>query len=757
MIAALCPRRPMAECIQVERHDIPDPCPYLQGEGLPLLLSSATSADVPALQPGYSENFAAPGSLLKNCTISTGAVKHIQQWQRQLDSHLGPQPTGPPAGLPHCSSTTSLQVDVLQWLTSLHIVPLCPDALPAARRVYTHLASLGGPHDNSVPAYPTCTAIPVASVLEAAGREASPVSGSANSLLAVSLLPPPLGETTSCASDVEALRALPRHADEHAVETDGPEGFGTLQLFVTAPLSKEEVPRLHIGAGSSLLLVVPRRSSGSYSSTGSSSKPSDNALQQAAAGAAVQALGRWVLSPLRDDASFSADLRLRLWLLGDADREANTEGDIDFGVQAKDALRDTEETGAWKRPSTALRPSAPSMLTWDGGAFLRMHLRGILQAISSLVDLQITSQIVPDSGLEDIEWDLLRRGWGLGGRVEEAFQEETARRLLNLQEHWGSDPEYSPSASVVNLSLYRPSSRIDAWPLGSALALPSWGFLTFGAPLPELVADPQLVSSISSKRLQEAAAVSGAWTAQIRSILGLSPTSELQRDASADHYCPRLPNSTICGEECRAERCAWRVETAEFKDTSYTAEITQLGDTSGLLSTDAAFALTPSRAVLVDSRRPSLQQVWVYVYPSSEGLTTWELDGLAAEAHFKNVTEAAKNIRTLQAVLLSGTDIRVAKRLEQAVHGVLNQILCSVQALRMQQCPTLPAVAKEFLVRSEADVCPVVGTSGAHLSAFYSSSTELVGRCGGFSKAGKYRQLALLLARAAMKDSKAVG
>lgn len=379
--------------IQVERHDIPDPCPYLQGEGLPLLLSSATSADVPALQPGYSENFAAPGSLLKNCTISTGAVKHIQQWQRQLDSHLGPQPTGPPAGLPHCSSTSSLQVDVLQWLTSLHIVPLCPDALPAARRVYTHLASLGGPHDNSVPAYPTCTAIPVASVLEAAGREASPVSGSANSLLAVSLLPPPLGETTSCASDVEALRALPRHADEHAVETDGPEGFGTLQLFVTAPLSKEEVPRLHIGAGSSLLLVVPRRSSGSYSSTGSSSKPSDNALQQAAAGAAVQALGRWVLSPLRDDASFSADLRLRLWLLGDADREANTEGDTDFDVQAKDALRDTEETGAWKRPSTALRPSAPSMLTWDGGAFLRMHLRGILQAISSLVDLQITSQV----------------------------------------------------------------------------------------------------------------------------------------------------------------------------------------------------------------------------------------------------------------------------------------------------------------------------------------------------------------------------
>ena len=168
-------------------------------------------------------------------------------------------------------------------------------------------------------------------------------------------------------------------------------------------------------------------------------------------------------------------------------------------------------------------------------------------------------QVVADSGLGEMEWDLQRRGLGVGGRAEEAFQEETLRRLLNLQEQWGSDPEYSPSASILNLTLYRPSSLAEEWPPGSALALPSWGFLTFGAPLKKLGADPQLVSEFSTQHLQEAAVVSGAWIAQLRALLGLQPTAELQQDGTAGVSCGLPSDSTVCGENCRAQRCAWRV------------------------------------------------------------------------------------------------------------------------------------------------------------------------------------------------------
>ncbi|CDJ35648.1 uncharacterized protein EMH_0028140 [Eimeria mitis] len=616
----------------------------------------------------------------------------------------------------------------------------------------------------------TCTAIPVASVLASAGRDASPLSGSANAILAVHLLPPAPRDTPSCTSDAAAVKAALRHTNAHDGAAGAPEGFSTLQLLVAAPLEDGAAPRLHIGAGSSLLLVVPKSRSNSSEGSGSGGDQSDAALQQVAAEAAVQALGRWVLSPLKDGAAVSADLRIRLWLLGDTGEVRGEEGDIDLNGQTKEGVGfsgGVEDIvgvagAAVGGPSSrALGTSAPPQLSWDGWALLRIHLRGFLEAISSLLDLQITSQVVPDSGLGEVEWDLLRRGEELRGKAEKAFQEETVRRLLVLQEQWGSDPDYSPSASVVNLTLYRPSSRTEAWAPGSAVALPSWGFLTFGVPSPGS-GFRNRASDFSSQRLEEEAAVRGAWIAQLRSVLGLQPTPELQEDDLAELSCRPPADSTLCGEHCRAQRCAWRVAVADLTDpTGYTG-VAQKGDTSDLLFGDAGFALAPIRAVLVARRDSFDKRVGVYVHPSSRGLTEWELGGLAADAHFKMITEAAKNIQTLHSVLVEGTDVRVTKYVAQAMHGVLNQIQCSLQALRMQRCPTLPTAAREFLLRVDADICPMKDSDGVPLLGALGPPAGRADGCGGFSRSspsGKtavYRQLALLLARAAMKDAKAL-
>ncbi|CDI87802.1 hypothetical protein, conserved [Eimeria praecox] len=745
--------------IQVERHDLPDPCSYLQAEGQPLLVSRPNSAGAHGLQSDRSEKLATPGSLLKNCAISGAALAHLERWQSQLhnpssgrDGKGPPSNATPPGDLPSCPSTSSSHGELLQWLTALRVVPLCPDALPAARQVYRHLASVGETDTTPSPTYTACTAIPVASVLEAAGREAPAVSGSANVLLAVSLLPPPQ-QAAACTADAKALRAALRHTDEQAVADGAPEGLNTLHIFVTTQRSEEAVPRLHIGAGSSLLLVVPISSSNSNSSKedASGSEQSGAALLQVAAEATAQALGRWVLSPQRGDAAISGDLRLRLWLLGDTDKgndgAAYPDDQEEEGGSMRDGVRDprgASGSDAWGQPKWAVGPSAPSRLTWDGGLFLRMHLRGFLEAVSSLLDLQITSQVVPDSGLEQVEWDLLRRGLGIGGRAEEAFQEETVRRLLNLQEQWGSDPDYSPSASSVNLTVYRPSSPTDAWPPGSALALPSWGFITFGMPLPQLEFDPQGISDLSPQRLQEAAVVSGAWIAQLRFLLGLQATPELQQKNPAAPSCRPLADSSLCGEDCRAQRCGWRVETADAASAPYDIVLLQQEDASGGVFSDTDFALAPSRAVLVGDGGSSSRRVDVYLHPSSRGLTGWEFGGLAAEEHFKMITEAANNIQKLHTVLRSGTDLRVTERVAHAMH----------------QCRTLPEAAKEFLVGSDPGVCPMEVSDGSPLLAPFGPLTVRadcnVSKRPPLGKGAMYRQLALLLARAAVKDSKAL-
>ncbi|CDJ50064.1 hypothetical protein, conserved [Eimeria brunetti] len=775
---------------QVERHDLPDPCSYLSADAPPLLALSATAAAAAAedaVKRDESEGSAATtGSVLKNCTVSTAAVSHLQQWQRQLRWHSRrPRGNAAPLGeLPFCPPTSPSHGELLQWNANLRVVPLCLEAESAARQVYRHLVSLGEPSETKpLPLDQTCTAIPVASVLEAAGREVSPLSGSANALLAVRLLPVPSQPTASCAADAASLRADLSRASAQALEAGDPEGLSTLQLFVTAPLGEGATPRLHIGAGSTVLLVVPRSSSSNNSNASKTSDITGDgshvALQQVAAEAAVQALGRWVLSPPKAKAPVFADLRLRLWLLGDIHKDREKEADAYFddeeeeersmseGVEETETAVETAAVAAAAGgpPSgNGVTHPPPPTLTWDCGGFLRMHMGGFLEAVSTLIDLHITSQVVPDSGLDEMDWDIVRRGWGVGGRVEEAFQEETARRLLNLQEQWGSDSEYSPSASVVNLSLYRPSAPTEAWPLGSALALPSWGFITFGESLPQLGSEPLLGpdSNFSSPRVKEAVAVSGAWIAQLRTLLGLQPTPELLlQEGPEDPDCSAAAGSALCGKPCRAQRCAWRVERAYLTDpTDRWVIAQQQRDTSDMFFSDADFALMPTRAALVADRGPAGERVEVYLHPSSKGLTEWELDGLAAEVHFRMITQAAKNIQMLHTVLLQATDTRVTKHVADTMRGVLNLIQCSLQALRMKQCPTLPAAAKDFLLGSDIDVCPMKDSDEAPLLASSVPPVGRVGGCGGsprgssLGKAAVYRQLALLLARAAIKDSK---
>ena len=400
--------------VQVERHDLPDPCSYLE-VGVPPLFS-AVAAATDALPPDASDELTPRDSLLGKCTVSVGALAHRERWHQQLRSHLpqlggkdGPGTAAPLGDLSSCPATSSSHGELLQWLTALHVVPLCPDAVPAARQVYRHLASLGEPHGAPSNTDATCIAIPVASVLEAAGREASSVSGSANALLAVNILPPPTQETASCASGPEALRASLTYTDAHAVEAGAVAGLSTLQLFVATQADEGAVPRLHIGAGSSMVLMIPKGSSSKTSKrSGSGSDQNDAALQHIAAEAATQALGRWLLSPLRGNAAISADLRLRLWVLGDVDREEDEDGDAYLDPQEKDggsmrdglreAERDDAQTVAGGFPTRTSGLPALSQLNWDVGGFLRMRLRGFLEAVSTLLDIQVTSQVIRIAG-----------------------------------------------------------------------------------------------------------------------------------------------------------------------------------------------------------------------------------------------------------------------------------------------------------------------------------------------------------------------
>lgn len=275
---------------------------------------------------------------------------------------------------------------------------------------------------------------------------------------------------------------------------------------------------------------------------------------------------------------------------------------------------------------------------------------------------------MPHSGLQELDWGQLAplafdgsRGAQQRNRARDAVLEETQRRIANLREEWESDQEHYHSSRVVNLSLYKPSFPVGL-PQGFSLALPFWGFLTIGAAIAEHNRGKSGAGRLGLES-QEAAVVSGAWIAQLRSLLGLQPGNTLA-NLQAAAPCNTALQSGFCGRECERQRCLWQVQNAASPDASAAAEPWPALD----FPTSAVdFAPAPTNAMLVSTDARIHRKVMVYLHPSTRGLAEWELGALAADFHFSMVRQAAENIRVLRELLSNHTDIRVPAHVGQAI------------------------------------------------------------------------------------------
>ncbi|KAL8429435.1 hypothetical protein ACSSS7_006621 [Eimeria intestinalis] len=312
----------------------------------------------------------------------------------------------------------------------------------------------------------------------------------------------------------------------------------------------------------------------------------------------------------------------------------------------------------------------------------------------------------------------------------------------NLSEEWDSDDEHRSSRSV-NLGLYKPAAAIDV-PQNFALMLPFWGFLTFGAPvnskpLNESEGGPHEVLAVKLKAEEEAVLIA-TWTSQLRALLGLRPTGVLRQKTEAP--CTAGKQSLVCGRECERRRCMWHVRTLGGS-ASDAAQAVLTAPASRKAVNE--FSLTPERAMLVSRSGNSTHGASIFLYPSPKGLTDWEVGGLAADFLFSFATQAADNIRMLRDVLLKNQDIRIPEHIGRAMRHVMEQLQCSVDALRLRACAFLPTAALELLKnRRQHDTCDVRGAD----------------ECAGLGSASERKEvdvhatLALLLARSALKDSK---
>lgn len=358
------------QAVQVEKHHLPDLCsyPYISG---PLHTSSPAGIDQAgdasrAEDPSFANDFG-------SCFITTSAL-----WQRRQWNSRGEQQPINDTLSGSCQSASIPLEELSQWTTLLHVVPLCPDAEPAAHWVYRYFAAIGGADMPGTIRAGHCTTVPVLSVMAAAGQETGSGSGSSNALLAVHLsssaqnsasfiyLPAELGRDAAAAAPSEAF------GNAHAEPTaGGPQALVTLRLFISSPQGKADDIRLHIGAGSSMLLVVPRELD----------TERDLLTTKTAAEAVVQALGRWVLSPAAASSPAVADWSVRLWLLGDGDDTATVGGN--------------SRRSALQVHATSESPAdqAAIPMSWEADEVLRTNLRGFFGVLSGLVDLSFTSRV----------------------------------------------------------------------------------------------------------------------------------------------------------------------------------------------------------------------------------------------------------------------------------------------------------------------------------------------------------------------------
>ncbi|XP_022586434.2 uncharacterized protein LOC34618463 [Cyclospora cayetanensis] len=743
--------------VQVERHTLPDPCSFSRVLSLSLPRSDF---DVEELAPNEQEGQENPSSGLSwgSCIVSRSILRQRWRWkQRSATSSATDTLFGA------CGAPSTPPEELLQWTVALRIVPLCIEAQSAARDVFRTLASMGDaeiPTANGPPAH--CASMAVASVLAAAGVEVLPSgSGSSNALLNV-YLNAGLEQTDACpplssASDLETAAAAYAVAVERVSaalpETKvEPPALQTLRLLVSSAEGLSEgLPILHIGSDSSLVLLVPR--------TGNSSV--DAATQKTAAEAVIQALGRWILSPAAVSFPAVGSWRVRLWLLGDGvfTPTAPSASDNSRAAKGQRLLHPPPQAFA---PVGAPTREAAGRLEWDVSRILRTSLRGFLEALSSLVDLSFASQVVPHSGLQELDWARLsqllsgssQEAGKKAGRAEEAVLEETQRRLLNIQEQWEADQTPSPSSKIVNLGMYKPSGQLLSLPPQEfTLAVPFWGFLTFGAPASQTgefqkdgtsaAASPQPLDR------HEAAALSAAWIAQLRSLLGLQPESFLTdrrlpgaAEAAASCAMRSEGQHAVCGKQCEDQRCQWRLQAVDASKAVFGPDQLAGSRTAGAVEESS---LKLAKALLVHSGASSDRKAFVYLHPSPRGITDWELGGLAADMHFAMIKQAAENVRALYSITSLHTDMRIPEHVGRAIKHVLDQLECSVEALRLRQCAGLPAAALELLQRSNADT---ICTADSVFDGCTGASTGYQ-----LDEATAYRQLALLLARSALRDS----
>ncbi|KAL8442120.1 hypothetical protein Emag_006625 [Eimeria magna] len=361
------------------------------------------------------------------------------------------------------------------------------------------------------------------------------------------------------------------------------------------------------------------------------------------------------------------------------------------------------------------------------------------------------AHVVPHSGLQELEWEhlapLLLTAKGeekQNGMTDSAVLEEFRRRVSNLSEEWDADNEYSSSRSI-NLGLYKPAAAIDV-PRNFALMLPFWGFLTFGAPvdskhLSESEGGAQQFPVIRLET-EEEAALTAAWIAQLRALLGLRPAGALDQGAAVP--CTAGKQSVACGRVCERRRCMWHVRTIEGSASNTPRALANWIAPPSVKAADD-FSLAPEKAVLVSSNGDSTHGAFIFLYPSPRGLTDWEVGGLAADFLSSFAIQASDNIRMLRDVLLNHHDIRIPDHIGRAIRHVMEQLHCSVDALRMRACAFLPTAALELLEQGRQPM--TCDTRGAGECASLGSAPRR-------REANAYAMLALLLARSALKDSK---
>ncbi|KAL8270642.1 hypothetical protein Esti_005463 [Eimeria stiedai] len=713
------------QAVHVERHPLPDPCLFPDISNL-LLAQPHDAANQVATTDALPET-SVDG--LGSCTVSKSVQLQRQQWRLQLEKQL----TGSRRQC-HGQALSAPVEELLQWITLLNIVPLCAEAESVAQTVYRRLASIGDAETPAALSKGQCLVLPAASLLAATERNKSAHSGSSNGLLAVRLSSS-AGALKTCVSvprSHDTVAAFQEYDDALQDERTQP-AHVRLNLFVSSPLEKANEVRLHIGAGTSMLLVAPQLSDSAAA----------QGARNVAAEAVAEALGRWVLSPAVTSANEDAEWRVRLWLLGDGNELGITSGK-GSPLRAMQASPSAESA----------EPSAPPVATrvhWDAVSMLRTYMAGFFGALSTLLDLSFVSQVVPHSGLQELEWERLaplllsaKGGEQQNDTADSAVLEELRRRVSNLSEEWDSDNEYRLSRSV-NLGLYKPAAAIEV-PQNFALVLPFWGFLTFGAPvnlkhIDEAEGGAQPVSFVRLKS-EEEAALTGAWVAQLRSLLGLRPTGALDQQAPVP--CRAGKQSVVCGRKCERRRCMWQVRTI---DGSSSDSSRALANWTALPSAKAAdeFSLLPEKAMLVSSSGASNHVAFIFLYPSPKGLTDWEVGGLAGDFLFSFATQASENIRMLRDVLLKHHDIRIPDHIGRAIRHVMEQLQCSVDALRMRACTFLPKAALELLKqRQQPETCDIRGAG----------ECASLGRIPQRKEADLHATLALLLARSALKDSK---